>query len=623
MISTLAVSNTANRQNIKLQTFYAFLGSPSSVRVKDLPTNIGTWDIDKVYVKVNYPDNNTYTVECTKVDDTWVGTVPASTACGISQNGYQIVADGTDEKGNERTGYVLGAGDLEIIDNISSAEPIEHQIMLSLKSELPENPSTGDICKDPEDGLYKIYQFGQWNALGQSASTITWGNIAGNMSAQTDLNDALGSKRDYKDLGYKTEIVYDDWTPSHTPIPENPQEGDVYYGHVYHVGGMGEWGAFIYEYNGSDWIHIDEIFMSGDYTNPNAKELTFPDGTITYKQKTVEDKIVLSSEIPTVNDSTITIKQGDEVKGTFTLNQNSNKTIEIDAGGGGTVGHTVTIKCDGGSNDYYLILTAYFADGTNQPMTIYGGDQPTSLSNVIGFSWLENHYNKFAGMSVDEKYMDNTYVPIVSDGQTYTLLTNHPCILKGTMITLSDFSKKPIEEITYEDELLTWDFDNGKFSHQKPSWIKIAQTTDYHWMSKFESGRELRTCGKFGHRIFDLDKNKFLYVTDAVGDRVIDENGNIDRLIYTKRIETESVFYNLNTKHDINCYANGILTSCRLNNIYPISDMKFVKDERVKRQLSDYVDVPEDWYIDNRYDEQTLPIEELRKYYHERKNIKL
>ncbi len=40
--------------------------------------------------------------------------------------------------------------------------------------------------------------------------------------------------------------------------------------------------------------------------------------------------------ISTVNDATITITQGGTTKGTFTLNQSSNATIDIDAGGGST-----------------------------------------------------------------------------------------------------------------------------------------------------------------------------------------------------------------------------------------------------------------------------------------------
>lgn len=42
----------------------------------------------------------------------------------------------------------------------------------------------------------------------------------------------------------------------------------------------------------------------------------------------------LKTEIPTVNDASITIKQGDDIKGTFTLNQSNNLTVELSAGGG-------------------------------------------------------------------------------------------------------------------------------------------------------------------------------------------------------------------------------------------------------------------------------------------------
>lgn len=42
-----------------------------------------------------------------------------------------------------------------------------------------------------------------------------------------------------------------------------------------------------------------------------------------------------TSDIPTVNNPTITITQGGVTKGSFTLNQASNATIDVDAGGGG------------------------------------------------------------------------------------------------------------------------------------------------------------------------------------------------------------------------------------------------------------------------------------------------
>lgn len=45
--------------------------------------------------------------------------------------------------------------------------------------------------------------------------------------------------------------------------------------------------------------------------------------------------LAFQTDIPTVNDSTITFEQGGVVKGTITLNQSANATISLDAGGGG------------------------------------------------------------------------------------------------------------------------------------------------------------------------------------------------------------------------------------------------------------------------------------------------
>ena len=49
----------------------------------------------------------------------------------------------------------------------------------------------------------------------------------------------------------------------------------------------------------------------------------------------LSEYLALYSDIPTVNNPTITFTQGGTAKGTITLNQSSNQTIALDAGGGG------------------------------------------------------------------------------------------------------------------------------------------------------------------------------------------------------------------------------------------------------------------------------------------------
>lgn len=60
--------------------------------------------------------------------------------------------------------------------------------------------------------------------------------------------------------------------------------------------------------------------------------------------------------IPTVYDSQITVKQGDTVKGTFTLNQSSNATITLDAPPTNT--RSLLVTYDDGSQETIKVYTA-------------------------------------------------------------------------------------------------------------------------------------------------------------------------------------------------------------------------------------------------------------------------
>jgi hypothetical protein len=51
-------------------------------------------------------------------------------------------------------------------------------------------------------------------------------------------------------------------------------------------------------------------------------------------------------------------------------------------------------------------------------------------------------------------------------------------------------------------------------------------------------------------------------------------------------------------------FADGILTSNRFNNIYPICDMKFVKDTRTLRPLEEFADIDPKYISGLRLQEQ-------------------
>ena len=61
-------------------------------------------------------------------------------------------------------------------------------------------------------------------------------------------------------------------------------------------------------------------------------------------------------------------------------------------------------------------------------------------------------------------------------------------------------------------------------------------------------------------------------------------------------------------------YANDILTSMRYNNIYPITDMQYVKDSRVLRNRSEFAGIADRWIDGLRLPEQTIDIKQILKY---------
>jgi hypothetical protein len=67
------------------------------------------------------------------------------------------------------------------------------------------------------------------------------------------------------------------------------------------------------------------------------------------------------------------------------------------------------------------------------------------------------------------------------------------CFAAGTLITLANGIKKKIEHIQYNDDLLVWDFDNGKFSQAKPVWMVQPFNSSYYTLLKFSDGTKLKT----------------------------------------------------------------------------------------------------------------------------------
>lgn len=266
----------------------------------------------------------------------------------------------------------------------------------------------------------------------------------------------------------------------------------------------------------------------------------------------------------------------------------------------------------------FWILYDYFSyeDVFNQDLS------PIPLSLIP----LPNNYSHFNGNYAGFSFQINlTDYDINTDGrvQVCNVQTSTLCYAEDTLITLSDGTTKMVQDITYDDVLKVWNFDEGKSDSAKPIWIKVEQTANQYALVKLSDGNSIKLVGSDGkyHCMFDMDEQKFNHAIDCIGHNVYTENGIVK--VESLEIVNEPVkFYNIVTNVHLNCYANHILTSTEKNNIYPINDMKFIKDNREFKPYEAFkkYGITLDDYNGWRLAEQPMSVEECVEFIKQRKN---
>ena len=173
--------------------------------------------------------------------------------------------------------------------------------------------------------------------------------------------------------------------------------------------------------------------------------------------------------------------------------------------------------------------------------------------------------------------------------------------------------KKKLKDITYDDLILCWDFDLGKFTYQKPVWIMKEKLINSCLVLKFSDGSYLKVPSNPGdHRIYNLDKEMFTScksdIDTPVGMKTINSKNEIITLISKEEVMEEITICNVVTYKDINMYANGILTSRGSNNLYKISNMRFIKDNRETLSREDLPNVSNEIFYGLRLGERDISV---------------
>lgn len=264
---------------------------------------------------------------------------------------------------------------------------------------------------------------------------------------------------------------------------------------------------------------------------------------------------------------TVTIV-GEQVSGGYTVTiTNLNDEVLI------YDGDVFVQSLNAGSADVYI---------TSGTMLIYGGAGGYKFYGDPGTT---------GGVTLIAGGDEDTYCEFSVSGNGTVYDLDWHCLIEGTQITLADGSTKAIEDITYDDELLVWDFYEGKLSIAKPKWIMQEGTANKYNLVKFSNGTSVGFVGPGGkkgyHRIFNQQAGAFTHTgvdETPIGTFTYDQHGYFPEVVSQEIIKGEVKYYNIITDKHFNLFANGILTSCRLSNKYKIENMKYVGEELISAE---------------------------------------
>lgn len=308
-------------------------------------------------------------------------------------------------------------------------------------------------------------------------------------------------------------------------------------------------------------------------TNP-ATNGSFVSGYDVYKDGTLLTSITLATvDLSTlITDSgtyTITVK----AKGTnFNESPHSNEVnYTVTPAGGYTL--TIVQEQSGGE------LKVTKSDGTQEWIS-------ETVSNVVSID--DVNYNGDYGKPYYLSPSISTPFTLTED-MTITI-HSEPCFVEGTLITLADGTQKKVEDINYGDEVLCYDFNEGKQTTSPIEFIMKKMQSNFYYKVTLSDGTILKLVGANGksHRLYNVTKQSFIYPQDfEENDYTLKENGTLVTISSIEKIFEPVNFYNIASNKHINVYAESVLTSNRLSNRFEIKDNKYtdrqlMTDEEIK-----------------------------------------
>lgn len=214
---------------------------------------------------------------------------------------------------------------------------------------------------------------------------------------------------------------------------------------------------------------------------------------------------------------------------------------------------------------------------TGGSITCYTG----ALGGMAGYGDLEYFNGGVCRTTLTKRnYQDSDKVgPVVGDTESsgsvntsgITINKEKPCVAKGTLVTLADGSRVPVEQLTGNEMLLVWNLQTGTFDAAPILFIDSDSAATYEIINlSFSDGTTVKTIYEHGFWNCDLDEYVYLrsdadkYIGDWFLRQTTDENGSPVsekvQLIDVSVTQEYTVAYSPVTYGHLCYYVNGMLS---------------------------------------------------------------
>ena len=207
--------------------------------------------------------------------------------------------------------------------------------------------------------------------------------------------------------------------------------------------------------------------------------------------------------------------------------------------------------------------------GVTNGQTAYYGD---TISITVSFSQSDNKtltVKDASGNTLLSKSTAGTYTfTMPADNVTISASSEKSCVTSDTLVMLADGTQKRIDEVTYEDQLLVWNFFTGDYD-VVPAAIIFYHGDDMYDVVKlyFEDGTTVKVINN--HGFYDVALDQFIFLDEKnadeyIGHKFVKVDGNGGRtevaLVGYEVVQEYTGCYSIQTAVHINFMVEGMFS---------------------------------------------------------------